>query len=93
MGVKNDPTCRGCHDDEETAVHILCECEADSAYRFEHIGRHLLEPWEMHDIPVCCLLNFVSATGLFQVLVWGQYNRPLELPIYNSFIHSNKSDA
>ena len=25
-GIKNDPTCRGCHDDEEKAVYILCEC-------------------------------------------------------------------
>ena len=66
-GVKNDPTCRDCHDDEEAAVHILYECEAYSAYRFEHLGRHLLEPWELHDIPVYCLLNFASATGLFQV--------------------------
>ena len=65
MGVKNDPICRGCYGSEETAVHVLCECEAYSAYRFEHLGRHLLEPWELHDIPVRCLLNFASATGLF----------------------------
>ena len=65
MGVKNDPTCRGCYDNEETVVHILCECEAYSAYRFEHLGQHLLEPRELHDIPVCCLLNFTSAPALF----------------------------
>ena len=65
MGVKNDPTCRGCHDDEETAVHILCECDAYSAHRFKHLGRDLLEPWKLHDISVRCLLNFASATGLF----------------------------
>ena len=53
------------HDDEEMAVHILCECEAYSTYRFEHLCRHLLEPWKLHDIPVRCLLNFASATGLF----------------------------
>ena len=64
MGVKIDPSCRGCHD-EERAVHILCECKAYSAYKFEHLGRHLLEPWELHDIPVRCLLNFPSAAGLF----------------------------
>ena len=44
MGVKNDPPCRGCHDDKEMAVHILCECEAYSAYRCEHLGQNLLEP-------------------------------------------------
>ena len=34
MDVMNDPTCRGYHDEEETAEHILCECQAYSAYRF-----------------------------------------------------------
>ena len=66
MGVKNDPSCRGCYDDEETDVHILCECEASSAYRLEYLDRHLLEPWELHDIPVHeqCLRNFASVTRL-----------------------------
>ena len=63
MGVKNDPTCKGCHDDKETAVHILCE--GYSAYKFEHFVRHLLEPWELHDISIRCFMNFSSATGLF----------------------------
>ena len=33
-------------------MDILCEFETYSAYRFEHLGRHLLEPWELHGIPV-----------------------------------------
>ena len=52
-GIKNDPTCRGCHDDEVTVLHILCECEAYSAYRFENLGQHLIESWKLHDIFVC----------------------------------------
>ena len=67
MSVKNDPTYRGCYDNKEMAVNILCECEAYSAYRSEHLGQHLLESWELHGIHVHCLLNFASATGLFQV--------------------------
>ena len=35
MDVKNDPTSRGYYDNEEMAGHILCECEAHSAYRLE----------------------------------------------------------
>ena len=65
MGVKNDATCKGCHDDEEMAVHILCECEGYSAYGFDYLGRHLLELWELHDIPDHCLLNFALANGFF----------------------------
>ena len=65
MDVNNGPTCRDCYDSEETAVHILHKCEAYFVYRFENLGRHVLEPWELHDIPVHCLLNFASGTGLF----------------------------
>ena len=36
----------GCNDSEETAVHVLCESVAYSAYRFEHFGPHFLEPLE-----------------------------------------------
>ena len=65
MGVKNDRTCRGCYDSEETTLHILCKSEACSACRFQHLGRHLLEPWDLHEIAVPCLPNFALATGLF----------------------------
>lgn len=65
MGVINDSSCRGCLYSDESSSHVLCECEAFSAYRFEHLGRHIIEPWELQDIPVRCLLSFASATGLF----------------------------
>ncbi len=64
IGISADPICQGCKYKEETAVHIFCECEFYSALRFEHLGCHIIEPWELQDIPVRCLLNFVSATGL-----------------------------
>ncbi len=51
--------------EEEAACHILCDCEFYSALRFEHLGWHIIESWELQDIPVRCLLNFASATGLF----------------------------
>jgi len=28
MGLGNNPTCRKCGTEEETSVHVLCECEA-----------------------------------------------------------------
>jgi len=28
IGLSNNPTCRKCGTEEETSVHILCECEA-----------------------------------------------------------------
>ena len=61
----------GCRDNEEMAVHILYEYEAYSAYGFENLGQHLLEPWKLPGISVCCLLSFTSATALLYVSVWG----------------------
>ena len=70
MGIKNDPSYRGCYDNKETAMDILCECEAWSAYKFEHLGRHLLQPFELDNIPVRCLLNFFLAIGLLDFRFW-----------------------
>ncbi len=63
MDLVSDPLCRRCRGKKETSAHILCECEEPSAYRFEHLGRHLIEPWELKDILVRYMLNFASATG------------------------------
>jgi hypothetical protein len=36
MGLSNNPTCKKCGTEEETSVHILCECEALAS--LIHIG-------------------------------------------------------
>jgi len=49
MGMSNNPTCRKCGTEEETSVHILCECEALASLRHAHLGSFLfggrLELW------------------------------------------------
>jgi hypothetical protein len=37
MGLGNNPTCRKCGTDEETSVHILCECEALASLRRTYV--------------------------------------------------------
>nr|XP_042904640.1 uncharacterized protein LOC122270622 [Parasteatoda tepidariorum] len=64
MGIESNSLCRGCHLEEETSRHILCDCEVYSAQRFEHLGQHCVNAWELQDVPVRCLLNFISAIGL-----------------------------
>jgi ribonuclease HI len=64
MGVVDDATCRGCGVEDETAFHILCDCEAYAAHRFEHMGGHFLEPRQVRDVSVGNLLKFAAATGL-----------------------------
>ena len=64
MGVKNNPTCRGCYDNKEMGMHILWKFETYFAGRFGCLDQYLRETWELHDIPVHCLLNSASAIGL-----------------------------
>jgi len=37
MGLSNNPTCRKCGTEEETSVHILCECEVLVSFRHAHL--------------------------------------------------------
>lgn len=67
MGVAKVPMCRGCKYEEETALHILGDyCDMHTAFRFEHFGCSLIVHWELQDIPVMCLPNFISVSGLLK---------------------------
>ena len=45
MGLSNNPTCRKCGIEEETSVHILCECETLASLRYTHLGSFFFGPW------------------------------------------------
>jgi len=50
MGLCNDPMCRKCDPEEETSVHILCECEALASLRHAYLDSFFLDPediWEL----------------------------------------------
>lgn len=64
MGIGNSATFRGCAAEDETAFHVLCDCEAYAAHRFEHFGSHFVEPGEISNVSVGCILRFINATGL-----------------------------
>jgi len=40
--LSNNPTCRKCGTEEETSVHILCDCEALASRRHTHLGSFFL---------------------------------------------------
>jgi hypothetical protein len=44
MGLCNDPMCRKCGTEEETSVHILCECEALASLRHAYLGSFFFGP-------------------------------------------------
>jgi hypothetical protein len=44
LGSTDDPTCERCLEEDESATHVLCDCEAIAQLRFRHLGQFSLEP-------------------------------------------------
>ena len=63
MGIGNDPRCRKCGTEEETSVHILCECEALTSLRYTYLGSLLLDQDDIKKIVVGAIWHFGKATG------------------------------
>jgi len=50
MGLCYDPMCRKCGTEEETSVHILCECEALASLRHAYLGSFFLDPEDIREL-------------------------------------------
>jgi len=64
MGLCNDPICRKCGTEEETSVHILCECEALALLRHAYLGSFFLDPEDIRELGVGAIWYFAKGTGL-----------------------------
>jgi len=64
MGIGNDPRCRKCGTEEETSVHILCECEVLASLRYIYLGSVFLDPGDIRKLGVEAIWLFGNATGL-----------------------------
>ena len=64
MGLYNDPMCRKCGTEEETSVHILCECEALASPRHAYLGSFFLDPEDVQELGVGAIWNFAKGTWL-----------------------------
>jgi hypothetical protein len=64
MGLCNDPMCRKCGTEEETSVHILCECEALASLRHAHLGSFFSGPDDIGELGVGAIWIFAKGTGL-----------------------------
>jgi hypothetical protein len=64
MGLSNNPTCRKDGTEEETSVHILCECEALASVRQRYLGSFFLDPEDIRMLGVEAIWNFAKGTGL-----------------------------
>jgi len=64
MGLRNNPTCRKCGTEEETSVHVLCECDALASLRYAYLGSFFMDPEDVTNLSMGAILNFGKGTGL-----------------------------
>jgi len=64
MGLSNDPICRKCGSEEETSVHVLCECEALVSLRHTYLGSFFFDPEDIRVLGMGAIWNFAKGTGL-----------------------------
>jgi hypothetical protein len=66
MGLTDDPTCESCLEEDESATHILCDCEAIANLRIRHLGQFFMEPSDYYDAPINRILHFIRSVGLIK---------------------------
>jgi len=64
VGLCNNPICRKCGTEEETSVHILCECEALASLRHSYLGSFFLDLEDIRERGMGAIWNFAKGTGL-----------------------------
>jgi hypothetical protein len=60
----NDTMCRKCGTEEETSVHILCECEALASLRHAYLGSLFLDPEDIRETGMGTIWNSAKGTEL-----------------------------
>lgn len=68
MGIVNSDLCRYCYTQEETAAHILCDCEELAEYRRKHLGDYFTSVIEVSSISSSSLLKYIEGIGLMDEL-------------------------
>jgi hypothetical protein len=66
MGLKDDPTCEECLQEDESAIHILCDCEAIAYLKIRHLGQFFMEPSDLYDSPINKVIYFFRSVGLIR---------------------------
>jgi hypothetical protein len=63
--LSKEPFCRKCGKDEETAYHVLIECEALGCICYSVLGPSGFELETIHQDPTQPLLDLIRKTGMF----------------------------
>jgi hypothetical protein len=59
--IKQRPTKTGGLEEDESATHILCDCEAVAHVIFHHLGQFFIKPSDYYDAP------YTKSYTLFEV--------------------------
>jgi len=73
-GVTNSPLYMRCGTEDESSVHILCECEALASLRHSYLGSFFLEdPQDIKSLSLGVIWNFIKGTWLTWtgISLWG----------------------
>jgi hypothetical protein len=62
----DDPICERCLEEDESVIHVLCDCEAIAHLRFRHLGQSFMEPADYYDAPISKVLHFIRSVGLIK---------------------------
>jgi hypothetical protein len=66
LGLTNDPICEWCLEKDESATHIMCDCEAVAHIRFRHLGQFFMETSDYYDALIYKILHFIRGVGLIK---------------------------
>jgi hypothetical protein len=64
LGLTDDSTCERCLQEDESATHILRDCEAIAYLRFRHLGQFFMKPSDFYNAPIFKVLQFIRSLGL-----------------------------
>ena len=64
LGKEETRTCRKCEGEEETSIHVICDCPALAGRRLKHLGTPHLGPREVTTFPLTGLLALMRDSGL-----------------------------
>ena len=67
IGIVNEPTCRKCGLEPETARHFICTCPAFKNLRTKHLGDFYLTPEEQSKLDPANMLSFITGSKLFEL--------------------------
>jgi hypothetical protein len=61
---RDNPTCERCLQEDESATHILCDCEATAYLKFRHLDQLFMGPSDYYDALTNKVLHFIRNVEL-----------------------------